>query len=109
MKANKHKMRQANKFKEAHEQIQRDSKGCFIASYCFGKDDYITNELRTVKPLLEKSILGKRLIGIYYRFSQKFIIQSNWPFFRKAFTLAAKFPLYIFAKYLIFKRENTGE
>lgn len=61
-------------FKGALKKIQVDSKNCYVASYAFGSDHSITNNLRVFKKeILAKNDFGISLIGLYYDFSPKII------------------------------------
>jgi hypothetical protein len=73
IKNNRNKIQQVKKMKEAYEKIQSDSKGCFIASECFGSNHQTTNQLRSFKPILQESFLGKVFVKYYYRYSFKLI------------------------------------
>ncbi|MBF0298529.1 MAG: hypothetical protein HQK51_07395 [Oligoflexia bacterium] len=58
-------------FKEAYKRIYVDSKKCYVVSYCFGENHYITNELRNFKRLLLKMnfSLGSLFVKNYYIYS----------------------------------------
>lgn len=56
-------------FQNAYAKIQVDSKGCFIASYSYGDNHPITNELRVFKKRIVKSRLGFIFVDYYYRLS----------------------------------------
>ncbi|OUR92911.1 hypothetical protein A9Q84_20590 [Halobacteriovorax marinus] len=53
-------------FSKAHQKIQVESKGCFIATYSFGTEHQVTNDLRDFKSILVKSKIGIRLVEFYY-------------------------------------------
>lgn len=56
-------------FEKAHQQIQVDSKKCYLATYCFGEYSSTTNELRNFKQKIVKKSFGLRLVTLYYRLS----------------------------------------
>lgn len=61
-------------FKGALTKIQVDSKKCYIATYSFGENHFITNELRQFKAsTLNQSKWGLIFISGYYDFSPKLI------------------------------------
>lgn len=60
-------------FQQAHQKIQVESKGCFIATYSFGTDHYVTNDLRDFKQSLVKSNLGIKLVEYYYSISPRIV------------------------------------
>jgi len=53
-------------FQQAHQKIQVESKGCFIATYSFGTDHQVTNDLRYFKKNLVRTNLGIKLVEFYY-------------------------------------------
>ncbi|MFT6068704.1 MAG: hypothetical protein ACJAT2_003415 [Bacteriovoracaceae bacterium] len=61
-------------FKSAQSKILVESKKCYIASFAYGEDSLITNDLRIFKKdILIKSRLGLSLIDQYYQYSPKLI------------------------------------
>jgi hypothetical protein len=56
-------------FKEAHTKLKVESKGCYIATHCFGHDSPITNHYRGLKPLLLRTAPGACFVDLYYDFS----------------------------------------
>ncbi len=65
---------QPKAFQKAYDEIQVDSKKCFIASYCFGEEHLTVNRLRDLKSHLQKYKIGKQAVFSYYRFSPKLVI-----------------------------------
>lgn len=63
--------------KRAHQKIYIESKKCYIATFCFGDDHSITNDLRLFKNKLAQYPLGISLIKFYYQISE-FIISSSY-------------------------------
>ncbi|ATH09417.1 hypothetical protein BIY24_16155 [Halobacteriovorax marinus] len=56
-------------FQNAYTKIQVDSKGCFIASYSYGANHQVTNDLREFKKILLELPLGFKFVELYYRLS----------------------------------------
>ncbi|WP_127715550.1 CFI-box-CTERM domain-containing protein [Halobacteriovorax sp. HLS] len=56
-------------FQNAYQRIQVDSKGCFIATYSFGTDHPVTNELREFKTKIVKTKIGYAFTEYYYTLS----------------------------------------
>jgi hypothetical protein len=67
-------------FQNAYQRIQVDSKGCFIATYSFGNDHYVTNDLRLFKAKIAKYSLGFKFIEVYYSLSPRVVnIFNSYP------------------------------
>lgn len=61
-------------FKNALSKIQVDSKNCYVATFAFGDNHHITNELRSFKTnTLANSRLGLVFIDHYYAISPKLV------------------------------------
>lgn len=60
-------------FKRAYKEIRVSSKKCYIATYCFGENHKVTSDLRLFKFSIQHTLLGDKLIEIYYRISPKII------------------------------------
>ncbi len=60
-------------FQNAYAKIQVESKGCFIASYSFGEDHSVTNDLRIFKQRIVPYKAGLKFIEIYYLNSPKLV------------------------------------
>ena len=60
-------------FQNAYQRIQVDSKGCFIATYSFGNDHQITNDLREFKKRIAPYSLGFKFIESYYYLSPRIV------------------------------------
>jgi peroxiredoxin family protein len=56
-------------FQNAYQRIQVDSKGCFIATYSFGDQHEVTNDLRSFKQSIVHTKLGLIFVEKYYEFS----------------------------------------
>ncbi len=54
-------------FKETYEQIQVESKGCFIASDIYGSNDPKTQRLRHLKQKIQRWPLGTKFCELYYQ------------------------------------------
>ncbi|WP_372655578.1 hypothetical protein [Halobacteriovorax sp.] len=60
-------------FQNAYTKIQVDSKGCFIASYSYGPEHTVTNDLRKFKQAIVNYRLGFRFVEVYYNTSPAII------------------------------------
>lgn len=60
-------------FQSAYTKIQVDSKGCFIATYSYGTDHVVTNDLRKFKQTLLNYSFGFKFVETYYNTSPKVI------------------------------------
>lgn len=60
-------------FKQAYERIQVESKKCYVATYAFGEDHYVTNDLRLFRNRMINRRLGSEFIDLYYQYSPKYI------------------------------------
>lgn len=56
-------------FQNAYTKIQVDSKGCFIASYSYGTDHNVTNDLRVFKQSILRHRFGFKFVETYYNTS----------------------------------------
>lgn len=56
-------------FQAAHDRINVNSKSCYVATFCFGEEHQVTNELRAFKKILLKKTWGMSFVNYYYRFS----------------------------------------
>jgi hypothetical protein len=62
----------SNNFKdfiEAYKTLKTNKGNCFVATYLYGSDHPITENLRNFKRQLNKSVPGKKIISTYYAFS----------------------------------------
>jgi hypothetical protein len=68
-------------FKRAYERIEIKSKGCFVATECYGDLHPNTVLLRSYKwNVLAKSELGKRFVSAYYTFCHHYLPWGEkWP------------------------------
>jgi phosphorylcholine metabolism protein LicD len=68
-------------FKEAYEKIHVTSKGCYIASYCYGEDHLITDSLRSYREQkLRSTYLGRCFIHFYEFYSPKLVkVAQRFP------------------------------
>lgn len=60
-------------FKQALDKIQVETKGCFVATMCYGETHPITQELRRFKLTLSHLPLGLSFIHFYYEYSPSFV------------------------------------
>ena len=56
-------------FEAANQKIMVNTKGCYVATFCYGEDHQITNELRYFKAHILQYQLGKSFVSLYYRLS----------------------------------------
>lgn len=76
----KNQCRNPEIFRETYERIRVTSKACYIATHCYGEDNYRLTILRDFRDDIEKTVTGKLLVETYYTFSPKFIaIISKFP------------------------------
>lgn len=59
----------AKDFIEAYKTLKTNKGNCFVATYLYGSDHPITENLRKLKLQLNKNLLGKTFIKAYYAFS----------------------------------------
>ena len=60
-------------FQNAYQRIQVESKGCFIATYSFGNQHQVTNDLRSFKSKIVNTPIGYKFIETYYSISPHFV------------------------------------
>lgn len=82
-------------FKASLDKIQVESKGCYIATYAFGENHLVTNDLRVVKKdILSKTHLGLLFIDQYYSYSPRLIqLFERRPLLGKSVTFLLLKPL----------------
>jgi hypothetical protein len=68
-----HKMFNKEKFEAAYKQLQIKTKKCYVATMCFGQDHPITENFRSIRPVLFEYRIGTKFIELYYRFSPKMV------------------------------------
>lgn len=59
--------------REAYKKIQLKSRQCFIATYCFGNEHIITENLRLFKYRIQNYKIGFAFVDSYYRYSPQII------------------------------------
>ncbi|MBC7540136.1 MAG: hypothetical protein H7281_15030 [Bacteriovorax sp.] len=64
-------------FEAAYHKIQISSKKCYIATSCFGEDDFRTQTLRRFKLKITPYSLGLDFIDFYYQISPSVVQQFN--------------------------------
>jgi len=67
------KLRNPELFRYAYNQIQTESKKCYVATLCFGDSHPVTNDLRQFKKVLCTTRLGLYGVDFYYRLSTKLV------------------------------------
>lgn len=63
-------------FQNAYQQIYVQSKKCYVVTFCFGNDHFITAEYRKVKDWLLDYSWGQEMVRRYYGFSS--IMVEKW-------------------------------
>jgi hypothetical protein len=63
-------------FRAAYEQIYVQSKKCYVVTFCYGHDHYITQDYRKFKDWLLQSDKGIELVHYYYKYSS--VIVKRW-------------------------------
>lgn len=108
IKKNKNTSTQLPMLNDALQQIFVQSKKCYIATMCFGETHQLTNTLRELKLILNKSDFGLKIIELYYSGSSRLVYLCRKSFTLRITSLIIFKPLLtIFAKALqlsIFKR-----
>ena len=66
---NSGKPKNSKEFKRIYETIKTKSSPCFISTYCFGHDAFITNQLRLLKNDISGNLLGNTAVKLYYRYA----------------------------------------
>lgn len=81
-------------FENAYHRIQISSKKCYIATACFGEDDYRTEILRQFKWKIAAYEWGKSFIDTYYRFSPVLLdFLAEKKYLKKAFNVLLARPI----------------
>lgn len=84
---------------DTYSQIFIQSKGCYIATNCFGTNHIITKDLRKFRDNILRYKVGFKFVEVYYRYSPKLISVCNLSkplnsIFKSIFIP----PLYLFSK-----------
>jgi hypothetical protein len=69
----KRKAHNPKAFNQAYERLHVASKGCYIASHCFGENDHNTNFLRLIKKDILSLPGGFKFVELYYRYSPRLV------------------------------------
>ena len=87
-------------FQNAYTKIQVESKGCFIASYSFGTNHEVTNQLRVFKKRILPYRAGLKFVETYYNYSPSIVnlFESSGKLGRVVNRLILKPALFLFAK-----------
>ncbi len=67
------KCRNKRKFESALNALKTSGDFCYVATYCFGENHPVTNDLRVFKKHLLKMNWGKKFVFFYYKFSPKLL------------------------------------
>lgn len=67
------KCRNITEFEKTFELLKKKNDKCFIATYCYGENHAITNDLRLFKYHILNYKWGKPLVRIYYQYSPKLL------------------------------------
>ncbi|RLA63643.1 MAG: hypothetical protein DRQ88_00310 [Epsilonproteobacteria bacterium] len=62
-------------FTDAYKIIKSKKGNCFIATYLYGEDHPVTENLRGLRGFLERSTIGKQMVRAYYRSSPILLVQ----------------------------------
>lgn len=89
-------------FERAYEQIRVTSKKCYIATYAFGEEHFVTNDLRAWKSSLLNSRSGTLFVEYYYRVSPILVnIFEKHPLFGLPLKhLIVRPSIYLFSRFL---------
>lgn len=97
---NKKQAHNPKAFENAYQRIQISSKKCYIASACFGEDDYRTEVLRHFKLSIAPTEIGRDFIDLYYRISPGLVSflerHSKLKFMVETFLIKPMLSLFIF-------------
>lgn len=85
------KSRLSHRYNDAYSQIFVQSRKCYIATFCFGDEHTVTNNLRLFKYELLNWPFGESLVALYYKISSSLISKLNKsPWKRSFFTSMVK-------------------
>lgn len=89
-------------FRNAYQQIYVQSKKCYIVTFCYGNDHWITRECREFKDWLLQYTWGQNLVRHYYCLSSEAIPACEQNFvLRHSTRLIAKPLLMLFSKIIL--------
>ncbi len=92
-------------FEMTYKRIQVESKKCYLATYCFGEEDLVTEQLRNFKTQIQHSKLGYHFICGYYRFSPIIVnCSESYPLFGKVLRFILRPVLSLFSALVSFRR-----
>jgi hypothetical protein len=61
-------------FQQAYDKIYVKAKGCFVSTFAFGENHYVTNSLRHFRDdIIESNSIGINVMVRYYRYSPVFV------------------------------------
>lgn len=89
-------------FRNAYQQIYVQSKKCYIVTFCYGNDHWITRECREFKDWLLQYSWGQQVVRHYYRISSEAVPVCEQNFFlRHATRLVIRPMLMVFSKIIL--------
>lgn len=99
MRKNKNKSSQIPAFTHALSKIFTESKKCYIATFAFGEEHRVTQDLRLFKVKIQKYNLGLLFIEKYYSHSSRLVSYlEDKPLISKITNALTRLPLFIFSK-----------
>lgn len=89
-------------FRNAYQQIYVQSKKCYIVTFCYGNDHWITRECREFKDWLLQFSWGQDIVRHYYRISSEAVpaLEKNF-ILRHTSRLLVRPALLVFSKILL--------
>jgi hypothetical protein len=89
-------------FRNAYQQIYVQSKKCYIVTFCYGNDHWITRECREFKDWLLQYSWGQQVVRHYYRISSEAVPVCEQNFFlRHATRFMVRPVLMVFSKIIL--------
>lgn len=86
--------RNENIFKDAYDKIRVSSKGCYIATHCYGEEHPIVASLREIRTNHIESFAFRKFCNLYYLISPRIIfIAKKFPSFDRLFQRTVFKPL----------------
>lgn len=98
----KSNFRNPETFRTAYQQIYVQSKKCYIVTFCYGNDHWITRECREFKDWLLQYSWGQQVVRQYYRISSEAVPVCEGNFFlRHSTRFMARPILMVFSKIIL--------
>lgn len=89
-------------FRDAYQQIYVQSKKCYIVTFCYGDDHWITRECREFKDWMLNYTLGQQIVRQYYRISSEAIPVCEKNFLlRHSLRIIVRPALLLFSKIIL--------